>query len=221
MVMIDELVGFSAFGFGFVIVALSVLMVIRYDGTKTLRASFILLATAFVFYSIAELLWYLLDLQGIEPYQNWPDLFYTVYFIFAIAHVIKTIKFFKAKGFFLTPLNKIQLMSFVGVASVLYIIYASGSSLFDLLYGLAFVILAATLASATIIGVIRVQNTKLGNAWLLIGVSIILASVLDICYYMLEVVNGYEYGQYVFLDIGWLVSDILIVIGIIIHRRTI
>lgn len=221
--MIDELIGYSAFGLGFLIVMMSIMLVHRYEGTKTMRMTFILLGTAFIFYSIAELLWYLFDAQGIEPYQNWPDLFYVGYFIFAISHVMKTLYFFKIWRIekVLTDNNKLQIISFVSLTSIIYIIIGHNAEITDLLYGLMFIILSSTLAIITLICVLRVVTTKIGTAWLLIGISIITASFLDIVYYTLELTAGYEYGQYPILDIGWFLTDVLIVIGIIQHRRSI
>ena len=217
--MIEEIIGVPAFVLKFLIVTLCVMMAFRYRGTKVLGISFAFLGVAFAFYGVAELLWYHLDSIGVEPHHNWPDLFYIGYYGFAILHIVKTLNYFKSKGMFLTRVDKAWGILVVALVVIIYMASTFDAGIEESLYGLPFVLLAATLLTLAFIATMRLYDTGLSRAWILIGLSILITTFVDVPYYVVEVAFGYDYGQYPLIDIGWAISDMLMILGIFLHRK--
>ena len=96
--MISEFIGYSSIFMAYFVTAMCFLMMQRYSCTVSLGKAFMFLGLAFMFYGSAETVWYVLDYQEIEPYQNYPDIFYVGYYVFSILHVIETLRYFTTKG---------------------------------------------------------------------------------------------------------------------------
>ena len=217
--MISEFIGYSSIFMAYFVTAMCFLMMQRYSCTVSLGKAFMFLGLAFMFYGIAETVWYVLDYQEIEPYQNYPDIFYVGYYVFSILHVIETLRYFTTKG---RTLQLWEYLSIFLIISVSCTVFAGLT--YDIegwLYGLPFVFASSSLGILALLGVIRVFFTKLSFTWLLIGTSILIASFVDIHYYMIETLRGYDYGLYPVIDIAWFVTDIIMVMAIVLHRRAI
>lgn len=221
--MISELVAFSSVGMAMLIAILCGFMVTRYKNTKHLGMAFVFLMVAFVFYFVGETLWYLYDHYGQEAYGNMPDFFYVGYYAFAILHVTYTLSYFKTerKRFTNTDIMFVSAITMTTVLGFLTLAQAEETEIGQIWYSLGFVGMSALLISFSCIAVIRIQNTLIFRPWILIGLAILVATIFDVLYWTVEIVSGYEYGQYLTMDIAWFVTDVIILIGIILHRKCI
>jgi hypothetical protein len=215
--IIEDIIGPSSFVAGFIVATISFYISTKY---RKLSLSFVFLGIAFLAYGMAELYWYVLDLEGMEPYQTGVDMMYTIYYLFAILHVIATLKALSAR---LSVENMALVIIFMAALTGVYIIMSLASDTDDhsFVYGGFFVLLASTLAAFSLVAVIKMYATMLTRTWLIIGTAILMASLTDVWYYTQENITGYEYGQFPLMDILWAVTDIMMVAGIIIHRRKI
>ena len=219
--MIAELVGFSSIGMAFFVCIVSMTMARRYKKTKAIGRSFLYLGLAFACYGVAETLWYSLDYYEIEPYQNYPDLFYIGYYGFAMMHIIETIRFFKVNKNTLSQWEILLIGGLVLSVVTVFVFLAWNTEMDDILYALPFIVMASVLGGLAFVGMIRVFSTDLSTTWVFIGTAIMLASVMDVQYYALETLFGYDYWMYPAIDATWFATDITMVIGIILHRRKI
>jgi len=213
--MIEELVGFSSITAGFIVATISFYISTKY---RMLSLSFVFLGGAFLSYGFAELYWYIFDSHGIEPYQTAIDIMYGFYYAFAILHVLTTLKSLKAR------LHIQHIIILIALISILMIVYSSLSydaELEDFIFGWLFAWSASVLAAFALVTMMIMTSTSLSKSWILIGSSIFVASITDVWYYTQENLTGYEYGQFPLMDCLWFATDILIIIGIIIHRRKI
>ena len=219
--MISEIMGSLSIGMAFVVTMVCLTMVKKYSRLPYLRNAFIFLSLSFVCYGIAESIWYYLDYHGIEPYQNTPDLFYIGYYVFGIMHVVTTLQYFRSNKKAFESWNIVILFMCLFSAITTYSIFSDDPIWFDYMYGLGFVVMAGVMAAFALICIFRLFSTLLHKSWALIGISIFLASVVDIQYYTLENLFGYEYGDFPIIGVTWFVTDIIMVIGVLIHRRSI
>ena len=219
--MITELIGFSSFGMAFFVFIVCMTMARRYKGTKAIGRSFLYLGLAFACYGVAETLWYSLDYYEMEPYQNYPDFFYIGYYGFAIMHIIETVRFFKVNKNTLSRWEILLIGGLVVSALTIFVLLVYNAGMEDLLYALPFIVMATTLGGLAFIGMIRIFSTDLSITWIFIGTSIMLASVMDVQYYALETLFGYDYWMYPVIDATWFATDITMVIGITLHRMKI
>jgi hypothetical protein len=217
--MISELVGYSSIGMAYFITVMCFLMAKRYSSTISLGRAFVYLGLAFAFYGTAELVWYHLDMMDVEPYQNYPDFFYIGYYLFAILHVVETLRYFSTKCMTFQNWEKAAIILVIFIVIQTFILITHHAD--DWAYGMVFAGGAATLGILALLGVIRVFFTKLSFTWILIGTSIMIASFVDIQYYLVETTQGYVYGQYPVIDITWFVTDIIMVVAIVFHKRAI
>ena len=214
--MIEELTGFSAIIAGFIVGIISLYISTKY---RKLSLSFVFLGAAFLSYGVAESYWYLLDSQGMEPYGTFIDILYFMYYAFAILHVMYTIKALNIKSSIETVmLGIIMVSALTGVYVILSVGEVDSESF---VYGGLFVTMSAILAALAMTAIIKIYKTSLIRSWLFIGSAILIASLTDVWYYTQENLTGYEYGEFALMDILWFATDLLMIAGIIIHRRKI
>lgn len=215
--IIEDIIGPSSFIIGFAVSIISFYVSTRY---RKLTLSFVFLGAAFLSYGMAEMYWYIIDLQGLEPYQTGIDLIYVMYYSFAILHVISTLKALHAKMSTENLLLAIIIMaSLTGI--YVFVSLASDVDHDTFIYGGFFVALSASLVALATVTVIKTYSTMLTKSWIFIGLAILIASLTDVWYYTQENLTGYEYGQFPLMDGLWTATDIILLIGIILHRRKI
>lgn len=184
---------------------------------------FVFLAISFFSYGAAEIgYYYLEEIEELEPYGSVIDLVYSMYFVFALLHVGMTIYRLGAK--FLQPEYHIIAVLVFGLLLSGYVIASLSYEELDydwFVYGLSFVIMASLLAAFTVVAILKCRNTIIMRSWIFMGASILISSVIDVWYFTQENITGYEYGQFPLMDIGWFATDILIIIGIVYHNRSI
>ena len=216
--MIGELVGYSAIIAGITVGGIALYTAMRY---RKFFYSFLFLGLSFLSYGITEAAWLAVEMAEMDLYPSTIDAGYVAYFGFAILHVLTILRIMKGHRF-----NVEQLVIVVTLTVSLIGMYGIASLSEDIdhevfLYGGFFATLAAILASLTLIAMTTFYPTALKMAWLFIGSSIFIASLTDVWYYAQENVTGYNYVDFPLMDGLWIVTDIIMVAGIVLHRRAI
>lgn len=164
----------------------------KYQGSEVFGKSYLILALGFVCISLGELsyLYYDFILQE-DPYPSIADIFFFGFYPLAFYHIIKNVRFFKAKINIPTkilitvlPISLIGLYSFLSFQQI-------GEANFDYYYGMIFVSSSSILLAASILGARVFRQGLLGVAWLVLVIGILLTTTGDIWYYYLETFEQY------------------------------
>ena len=215
---ISDLIGASAVLGGVITGLLAFWLSFRY---QKFFWPFTFLAISFLAYGLAELVFYLLDTYGIQPYGSIADIFYTFYFVFAILHVVATLRNLRIKYDLKHMILAMMLFGGLIVIYILVTFYENEVIIDRFLFGGIFVTMASTLAAFALIALLKCMNTILMKSWMVIGISLITVSFTDVWYYTQENITGYQYGQFPLMDILYFTSDLLMIVGLIYHWKKI
>lgn len=212
------MVGISAVIMGLIIMWQAFMIAQTTKQKRLIPLSYVCLAVAYMAYAVAELTWFILDFQGVETYPSIADHIYSVYFIFSLAHVFLTYRYFVRR------IRRKELTITLGIlgailAGYIYHVVSLESDMGLAIFGGIFVTFAAVLLTGTGLVVYKLRNTKLFGAWALIGVAIAIGALGDLWYYPLDVLGEYDYGHPV--DIIWVASDAILIFALSIHRKLI
>ena len=220
MLEYDIVMSVIVVGMGFVVAYCALNLAVRYHGRRYLGVSFLFLSAGFMAYAVSELVWVHNVYMGLETYPNpFIDGLYFCYFALALLHVGYTIRHFGLGQ--KQHLPNIIIAGLVGalVAGGTYAVTSNGVEEFDFFYGLPFVILAGGLFGASGFVLFKLRCNLVTWPWMFIGTAIMMASGVDIYYYILENVGLYQYGN--IADTLWFVTDIIMIIGLYMYRKAI
>ena len=189
-----------------------VFVVKKYTGTN-FHLAFVALFVGYIGYFLAEISYYIMELNGLEAYPSEADWLYLVFYTGAILHLVFTIRQFihiKTHHILLLSLTVI-----VGVLSYSFVVLDEPMAS----YSGVFVIFNTILVVLSLFTALKLRKTILEIPWIWLSVGIMIGGLFDIVYYVREVTVGYEYGS--IEDIMWIVSDVMILLGLYIHRKTI
>jgi hypothetical protein len=193
-------------------------LVRKYKRTQSLRKAYVALLIAFSGYVGAEVIWYGLDELGYDTYPSIADFSYLIYYIFALLHIIITIDYFFKR-------NWSDFIYISGIIFMVMITYSfSVGYLFEespqvFIYSGAFIFLNAGLLAVSGFTLWKIRNTKMLFPWIFITASIFLSAIVDTYYYHLEVIGEYSYRG--FENTLWIISDMIMVYALAIHKRRI
>lgn len=175
--------------------------------------TYISLSTAF--YVLAEISWAWLESLQIHPYMNIPDIFYGLYFIFAVLACITL---------FWCRINLMSLryklipipIALLGIgAYVVLSLNEFGTSTFW--FGFLMMIFSASLLGTAALATITVRKApKLGLIGSLFGIAFLANSLADIFYYTAE--NTGSYGITDWYSIVWAGTPLILIYAMIRHR---
>ena len=165
-----------------------------YRMSKVFGYAYILLGLAYLCASTAELIYTIqFDIIGVDPYPSLADLFFALYSIFWILHIVIIIRYFGTK------IERQKLIIFIAIFcsitssytwSALYQLQLEPN--FEFFYGLFFVILSAITLPLVLYTAIIFKNSALGKAWLLLLLSFLINVSGDVWYYYLEIFDKYD-----------------------------
>lgn len=212
------LIGLSAVSMGVIIMYQCIMIAQTTSEKRLIPISYICLGIAYMAYSSAEMLWLIFDLQEMQTYPSVADHAYTVYFIFSIAHVFLTYRYFVKRQ------KAREMFVFIFLLCVMFSAFAffTVTEETDPLlvgHGAIFFIFASVLLAGAGLVVYKLKDTKLFGVWIIIGIGICLGAVGDLWYYPLDVLGLYDYGHPV--DMIWMASDAIIIFALITHRKMI
>ncbi len=177
---------------GIFLVAIASLIVAKKQGQSKISKAFYSLSIGFFCLSIGEILYYNLPLIGIDPYPSIGDLFYFLYYPFAMIHLIINSKFYQKQ------FNFKRVLGMVLVAAVVTIIYAffafellEGFN-FDFTYGLIFVAGASAITAVGFYAAVVARGIPLRTSWFLLVTGILLGTIADVWYQSLELLGAYD-----------------------------
>lgn len=197
---------------GIVSITCILLLVKRYKSSRFFLA-FLSLGVGFLGYMFAEVTWLYLDFQGIETYPSVADYFYLIFYAGAILHLIFTLRQFVT----VKVSHVLGIITLIALSTIVYsvvIMFESGDN-----YTMLFILLNSALVVLALYTVIRLKRTLLSIPWVFLSIGIIIGGIFDIVYYVRETTVGYQYGD--IEDSMWILSDLIIVAGLYLHRKAI
>jgi len=182
------------------VISILAVMIVSFNVAKRYRASwkvffrsYIFLGIAFVFLAVGEILYGVYDLVfDVDPYPSIADVFYGLFHVFTIMHLIINTKHFAHNTAILKKLTCGVIISSI-IAGYIFLTFSTTDDLgFDFQYGLIFVSLNAVVIGLVIFGVMLFQSSVLGKIWRVLLVGIAALTFGDIWYYYLELAGEFD-----------------------------
>lgn len=194
--------------------SLSVNLMIHYKNKSPRFAkSYFFLSIAFASYTIAELIWALLDVAGLDPYPSLAEPFYVLYFVgsglFCIA------MFWCRRDIISASVKATALAaSFLNFTFYFFLSLDNwGSETF--LIDTGFMVLSSFLiGTATLAALAAWRAPKLRKVWILIGAALFFNSIADLFYY--SDTQGFLYSDV--SNIIWFGTTLLLFYALYLHR---
>jgi len=151
-----------------------------------------------------------------DPYPSIADLFYWLFYPFAIYHILRNVRYFRPS------IKRREIGMMFAISVMLISVYATMSlqeleePSFDFWYGLIFVCSAVVTLSFSLLGITSFRFSILGIIWLPLVAGLALNTIADIWYYHLEI-----FGLYIPLhtvDTLWLSAWMLIFYALYKHK---
>ena len=191
----------------------------KYRGSDVFGKAYFALGLGIAMNALGETVWLIYYFQGVDPYPSIADIFYLAFYPLAFYHLQKNIRFFKPKIDIGTKaLIAIIPVAIVSIYSVLSL-REIGEANFDFYYGFSYIISAAVVLSAAILGARIFRQGVLGKAWLLLVLGIVATTTGDVWYFYLE-----TYGQYHLahpVDLCWYAGWMVITYALFKHKKII
>ena len=191
----------------------------KYRGSYVFGRAYFALGLGLVMNSLAETVWLVYYFLGEDPYPSVADIFVFAFYPLALYHLVKNIRFFKPKiGVATKILIAIIPICIVATYSTVSL-QAIGEANFDYYYGLIYVISAAIVLSAAILGARIFRQGILGKAWLILVLGIVCTTFGDLWYFYLE-----NYDQYYLthpVDLFWYAGYMVITYALFKHKKII
>ena len=169
--------------------------------------------------ALGETVWLIYYFLEMDPYPSIADIFYLAFYPLSFYHLQKNIRFFKPKIDFGTKaLIAIIPIAIISVYSILSL-QEIGEANFDFYYGFSYILSAAVVLSAAILGARIFRQGVLGKAWLLLVLGIAATTIGDVWYFNLE-----TYGQYHLahpVDLFWYAGWMVITYALFKHKKII
>lgn len=164
----------------------------KYLNSEVFGKAYISLAFGFLCIGLGELSYLFYDfVLHADPYPSIADVFFFGFYPFTMYHIVKNVKFFKAK----TDLPTKFLVVIIPITIVVVYSYLSfmeiGELNFDYYYGLIFISGSSIVLSAAILGARVFRQGLIGVAWLVLVIGIVLTTTGDVWYYYLETYDQY------------------------------
>jgi len=192
----------------------------RYWKSDVLGKSYLALSTAFLFVSLGEISYILLEFVfNIDPYPSFADIFFFLLYPLSMIHLIINIRFFAEK------ITMPNILGIIALASVLTLSYSYFAFVeiqefnFDFAYGIIFVSGSSAVLATAIFGAKVMSKIPLGRAWLILLFGITLGMVGDFWYNLLEISGSYTVVHIV--NLTWYGSYWVIVYSLFKHSKII
>jgi len=182
------------------VVSILAVMIVSFNVAKRYREdwkvffrSYIFLGIGFAFLAVGEILYGVYDLVfDIDPYPSIADVFYGLFHIFTLLHLIVNAKYFAHKTNILKKLVCGLIISSIIIGYVFLTFSTTDDLGFDFQYGLVFVSFNAVVIGIAIFGVMLFQSSVLGKIWRVLLVGIAALTFGDIWYYYLELAGEFD-----------------------------
>ncbi len=193
------------------------LAVARKHGTSKFALAFYVLAIGYFCASIGEIIYYYFDFVNIDPFPSIADVFFFIIYPTSMIHLVINISFYQVKS---TLKSNIAMIFFAVSIILIYIYFAYDTfELFniDFFYGLIFVSGAACITSVGLYGAIVVRKIPLGRSWFLLVTGIVIGTIADVWYYILESMQSYTLDHVV--NLLWYTSYLIIIYSLYKHYK--
>jgi len=191
----------------------------KYRGSYIFGRAYFALGLGLTMNSLAETVWLVYYFLGEDPYPSVADIFVFAFYPLALYNLVKNIRFFKPKIDVATK-TLIAIIPIWIVATYSFLsLQAIGEANFDYYYGLIYVVSAAIVLSAAVLGARIFRQGILGKAWLILVLGIACTTVGDVWYFYLE-----SYDQYYVthpVDLFWYAGYMIIAYALFKHQKII
>jgi len=195
------------------------LFVAKKHGSSKFGLAFCMLSIGFFLTSIGEIIYYYyFEIIDIDPFPSIADIFFFSIYPFMMIHLVINIKFYQNE-FTLKSKIGIIFLTFSIITTYVYLAFSSfNEPNFSFYYGLIFVSGAACITSVGLYGVIVVRKIPLGRSWFLLVTGIVIGTVADVWYYILELTMAYTSIHIV--NLFWYTSYLMIFYALYKHYKT-
>lgn len=218
----EKIVIFMSSGMPIVVFIASVIMVKKYKISGLVADAYIFLGLAYLCLGVGDIIWNILDYNGLETYPSIADIvFYLAYPMLIIFHLKNMKKF--TPDIFTKRASKKQIISLVTITATLILIYTvlSLSTIdeinFDFWYGLIFVTTGSVIFSMTLHVSWIVRKGEIGKIWKLIMLGVFLYTFGDIWYYHSELLE--EFTMFHPVNMMFYSSYFVIIYAFIQHKK--
>ncbi len=182
------------------------------------RTSYIALGISFFMLFIGDMTYIYYDIAlGVDPYPSVADAFYLAFPLFAVIHLSLNIKNFN-QGFSTKIKILIGLLGVGLVSAYTLIAYMMiQETNFDFYFGLLYVITSAIMLCLAVCGVMVFRHSNLAMVWMLIATGIIIYTISDTWYYLIELFEGFSLNHPT--NTLWILSFMTITYGLILHHK--
>lgn len=186
----------------------------RYIGARNIRIAFLFLFLSYIAYLSGEVIWFVYEtILEIYPYPSLADVGFFFYFVLSTIFLISTIRCYNI----LTRYDIGAAVLIMSVISSIYLVVSIEADTFDIVFGIPFILAASSMFAFSAIALHKLKGSSIRLAWTIIFISMLITTVADIWYYILENVYGYTYDHIV--NTLWIISDAVLVYALIIHKR--
>ena len=192
----------------------------RYSGALVFGKAYLALGFAYLSYTIAEVLYYVLHSLGMETYPSIADVFFFALYPLSLIHLIVNIRFFNAKfaighkiWLVMIPILFVSVYGFLSFEEL----NAENIDSFDFYYGIIFVIAASITFSFASIGASIFRQGVIGVAWLLLVIGLLINALADLWYYHEELFGLYHDTHP--LTVIWWTSNGIIIYALYKHQK--
>lgn len=192
----------------------------RYWGSEIFGKTYLALAVSFCFVLAGDLTYIYYDWYSDEaPYPSIADVFFLLFYPFAVYHLVKNIRHFK-QDLGGGPKIGIPVLSGIFIAAFAFMtIDLMEEEPVEFFLGLIFVLGSATVLGLAFLGAAVFRNSVLGTAWLVLAAGIFVYTIADVWYYATEVFDSYS-GDH-FVNTLWVLGLSVITYALYKHKKTI
>lgn len=211
LIIIVPLMLISALG---ITTSLAVNLALHYrDKSRRFFYSNVFLSIALAAYTVAEVIWAILELNGLEPYPSIAEPFYIGYFVFSILFCMQI--FYCRKNLISNNVKGIA----SGIALLTFTVYMifAWNNIEEETFWLdtLFMVLSSLLIGhATMAALTAWKAPKLRKVWLILGIALALNSIADIFYYS----NTQDYLYADLPNLIWFGTVLMFFYALYLHR---
>lgn len=188
---------------------------VKYKKVPKFCLGHIFLGISMTFFVLAEISWIIFSHLNLDQYPSLIDIFYSLYFLFAILHPISVLKFFQSK-----PQKKHYALvgGIVGLSLLLYVVFTPALEGFETwIVGIHFIAMSSTLLGVAIVATILLNKRQVFPFWIVLAISFFINCLADLHYYSSE--NWSEWQITDFVNVMWFTSNMVMVYALLQHRR--
>jgi len=194
--------------------SLSINLTLHYKkSSKRFFKSYLFLTIGLATYTVAEIIWAVLDLIGQSPYPSPADPFYIIYFVFSIMFCVQM--FWCRKNIITIYVKLAAVITSILFFGTYLIVTMENMNSDTFIIDTFFMALSSALIGTAVLVTITVWKApKLKKVWIVLGIALTLNAIADLFYYV-------DTGAFLYSDISniiWFGTTLMLFYGLYLHR---